>query len=96
MRCGVPAEVGGLMTARMTDDQLSEARDKARCKADDKAYDRLCRRYDAAEPLIGELCREGRQVFYINLRTRSGKMTGRIKEGPRGELISYLIRNRYV
>ncbi len=70
--------------------------DARRCKADDRAYDRLCKRMDAADPFIGELCREGRTVHYINLRRRDGTLTGRTKEGTRHDLIAYLLRNNYV
>lgn len=73
-----------------------DAQDVRRERADERAYARLSRRMDAAEPLIGELCKEGRQVFYINLKTRKGVPTGKILEGSRHDLIAYLLRNNYV
>ena len=55
------------------------------------------RRADEAEALIGELCKEGRRVFYINMKTAKGAFTGKIREfGSRFEASNYLIRNRYV
>jgi hypothetical protein len=57
--------------------------------------DIMGRREDAAAEMIGELCREGRPVHYINLRDRSGRLTGKTKEGSRHDLIGYLVRNRY-
>lgn len=67
-----------------------------RHRADERAIAILDRQIDAAERLIGTLCREGRTVLYINVQTRKGQPTGRTREGSRGDLIAYLIRNRYV
>jgi len=77
------------MTKPMNDEERFEARDRARWKAADKAYDKLCRRMDAAERLIGELCREGRQIFYIF------PVGGKYREGTRSELCAFLLRNNY-
>lgn len=60
-----------------------------RCKADDRAYDRLYRRMEAAEPLIRKLCRDGRTVYFINMRRRDDTMTGKAKEGSRHDLIAW-------
>lgn len=55
------------------------------------------RREKAAETLIGELCREGRTVYYVNLRTRDGQLTGKTKESASFfTLVDYLRRNRYI
>ena len=43
------------------------------------------------------LCREGKVVYYINLRDRNGRLTGKTKGSmSEGALIAYLIRNKYV
>lgn len=73
--------------------EILEARHLA---ADARHYDKLDRQIDAAELLIGELIREGKKVYYINILSRNGVPTGRTKEDTRSELISYLIRNKYV
>jgi hypothetical protein len=73
-----------------------DAREARRLKAEDRFLGRLERREAQAERLIGELCREGRAAFYINLRDRSGRLTGKTKEAAPGELIAYLLRNNYV
>lgn len=50
-----------------------------------------------AEPMVGELCREGATVYYINMMDRKGNYTGKTKESrSHYELVSYLIRNGYV
>lgn len=43
----------------------------------------------AAEPLIGELCREGKTIYYIN--TVKGT-----REGTKAELVDFLARNNYI
>ena len=78
------------MAARMTDDERMDARDRARCRAEAKAVDRLDRQLDAADRLIGELCRNGQPVLYV------WPAGGKYREGKRLELISHLIRNRYI
>ena len=84
------------MTARLPFEQLLENRHTTRMARDDRTVDRLERREREAEALIGELCKEGRQVFYINIKNGRGVNTGRIREGTRAELIAYLLRNGYV
>jgi hypothetical protein len=50
-----------------------------------------------AERLIGELVREGRDVYYINLMDTKGNLTGKVKESASFfELVDYLVRNGYV
>lgn len=78
------------MTKRMNDEDRFEARDRARWKAADKAYDKLCRRMDEAEKMIGELCREGRRVFYIF------PVGGNYREGAPSDLCAFLLRNHYI
>ncbi len=63
--------------------------DKRRERANDRYMDKL----DRADALIGELCRDGKAIFYINLRPLS---KGQTLEGKHHELTDYLIRNRYV
>ena len=58
-----------------------------------RADDRYAAKIDRAHALIGELCREGRAVYYINLRPLA---KGKTKEGDFVTLSEYLIRNRYV
>ena len=77
-----------------------DARQNARMKADDKFLTREERRGNEAERLVGELCREGKTVYYINIAKADGTLTGKTKEfaGPLGwgQAISYLTRNNYV
>lgn len=80
---------------RETDRHLTML-EKRRFAAEERAYDRLDRQLNEAAALIGELCKEGKQVFYINQRSKTGRPTGKIVEGTRAELINYLIRNHYV
>lgn len=84
------------MTARRTIEELLEGRQLRRMKQEDRFIEKMDRQTDTAEALIGEVCREGQPVFYINLTTRDGKMTGKTLEGKRADLVGYLIRNNYV
>jgi hypothetical protein len=79
--------------ARKTDDELAVGREIRRGKAEARAVDKLDAQLDAADALIGKLVREGRTVLYINLLPLH---RGKTLEGSRQELISYLIRNRYI
>ena len=46
---------------------------------------------------IGEIVRDGCEIYYINLLDRNGNFTGKIKEShSHTELTDYLIRNKYV
>ncbi|MGV0982348.1 MAG: hypothetical protein ACOYB0_08310 [Polynucleobacter sp.] len=75
----------------MTFDERLDAREARRIKAEARASDRMDKQFDAAEPMIGELCREGKTVYYV---TPPG---GRYREAAtRLDLIRFLIRNRYV
>jgi hypothetical protein len=73
----------------MSIDQSLDARMSRRLLAQDRALARLEKREAAADQMIGELCRNGRPVFYVF------PVGGKYREGTRAELISYLIRNRH-
>lgn len=77
-----------------------EARDRRRCKAEDRYLSRLEKREAAAERLVGELCRDGQTIHYINCRNAKGIPTGKTIEFPGfigfGQAVSFLIRNAYV
>jgi hypothetical protein len=62
-------------------------------KVDARRVDRYLKKLDAAAALVGELVRNGKTVFYINLRPFS---KGKTMEGTHHELVEFLIRNRYV
>ena len=80
-----------------TIDQRIDTLDRIRNRAEDRAFDRLCQQYDKAEQLIGEICRDGKTVYYINQRSRDGRPTGRTIEATNhATLVDYAIRNRYV
>ncbi|OCJ11481.1 hypothetical protein A6U87_27455 [Rhizobium sp. AC44/96] len=70
-------------------DQQLDARQTRRMKSERRFLERMERRELAAEAMIGELCREGRTVFY------AWPQGGKYREGSRGELVSFLTRNRY-
>lgn len=84
------------MTKRLDLDALLDNRQTRRMKEEDRFLARLEKREAAADALIGELIRDGKTVFYINLTTRNGNLTGKTREGARFELTDYLIRNHYV
>jgi hypothetical protein len=70
---------------------------KRRVAAEDRYLDKLDRLSNAAEPLIGQLMREGRTIFYVNIRSKVGALTGRTREfGTQVAASDYLIRNHYV
>jgi hypothetical protein len=83
-------------TPKVTDEQRMEGWQSRRLKAEDRFLGRLEKLEAAAEALVGELCREGVTVFYVNLKDRKGRFTGKTREGSLGDLIRYLIRNGYV
>jgi hypothetical protein len=77
-----------------TNEQHLETRAKRRVAAEDRYLDRLEARVEAAYHLIGTLCREGKTVYYINLRPMR---CGKIKESTSSALLcDYLLRNNYV
>lgn len=70
-----------------------DRKEARRIAADERALVRLDKQLAEADALIGIL---NSGTHYINIKTKQGVPTGRIKTGSRHDLISYLIRNRYV
>lgn len=71
--------------------------ERRRFAAEARAVDRIDQALDAADYLVGELCREGKTVHYINQRNAAGKPNGRIIEGTRLDLVGFILRNpRYL
>jgi len=80
-----------------TIEQELDTRELRRLRADDRHLAKLERLEPKCEPLIGELCRDGTTVYYVNLTNRAGRFTGKTKESAsHSELVDYLIRNHYV
>ena len=78
----------------MTPEERIESRDRSRCRADNRAYDRICKAHDDADALVGEF---SHGELYINVRSKTGKLTGAIRRFVhKSDAIDYLIRNRYV
>jgi hypothetical protein len=73
--------------AKQSFEAFLEGRDNRRAKNEARAYDRLDRQMDAAEAMIGQLSSGKLYVFPVG---------GKYREGTRQDLISFLIRNRYV
>lgn len=72
-------------------------RAKRRVAAEDRFFDKLDRLSNAAEALIGHLCREGKTIYYVNIRSKAGALTGRTREfGTNVAATDFLIRNHYV
>jgi hypothetical protein len=70
---------------------------RRRVAAEDRAMDRYDRLSVKADPLVGQLMREGKTVFYINICKTNGRLTGKTKEfGRHGDAVDYLMRNDYV
>jgi hypothetical protein len=81
--------------------RLLDSRHDRRMKREARDRDRVCTTLDrkerGAEPLVGELQGERGHRFYINVRSATGRLTGRIREFPRRhDAVAYLIRNNYV
>lgn len=68
-------------------DRMLDRREAARLRVDERAAERLEHREREAEKMIGEL-NSGKCYVY--------PAGGKYREGTRGELIRFLIRNRYV
>lgn len=66
-----------------------EVRQSRRMAAQDRFLGRIEARETQAEMMIGELCREGRAVYYV------WPQGGKYREGSRGDLIVFLLRNNY-
>lgn len=74
-----------------------EAKHTRRLKAEDRFLTRLEEKEAEALKLVGEVIRDGKPVFYINMRFSNGAFSGKTKEfSSPYEAVSYLIRNRYV
>ena len=86
------------MTNCKSDERRLEILEARHFAADDRYLDKMERGHGKVERsgLIGEIIRNGKTVYYINLSDRNGKMTGKTKEGDKFDLAQYLIRNRYV
>lgn len=74
----------------MNIDAMLNNRELRRAKAEDRWVEKMDRLYPLAESMIGELCREGKTVYYIY------PVGGRYREGNYFDLVNFLIRNRYV
>lgn len=72
-----------------TIEQQLDGRMNRRMASDDRLLARLEKREAAADAMIGELCKEGKQVFYVY------PVGGKYREGTRSELIAFLLRNNY-
>jgi hypothetical protein len=74
-----------------------ETRQLRRMRAEDRYLTRLERLEKLAEPLVGELCREGKTVYYVVQLDRNGRRTGKyIENTSQYALVDFLIRNKYV
>ena len=81
------------MTARKSWDEIMERKHITRMNRDDKTVDKIERLEAKALPLIGELCREGKTVYYVNCHPL---YKGKTREGTQADLLAFLIRNKYV
>lgn len=81
--------MGEAMTRRKTFEELLEGRASRRAKEEDRWATRMERRWKEAGEQIGELCRDGKTVFYVY------PVGGKYREGSRNELEDFLLRNRY-
>ncbi|MHC2876632.1 hypothetical protein ACUXLG_005675 [Ralstonia sp. 121560039-2] len=69
--------------------QHLEARQRRRLAAEHRFLCRMEKREAAAEKMIGELVRDGKEVLYV------WPQGGKYREGSHGELIAFLLRNNY-
>lgn len=76
--------------AKQSYEAFLDGRQSRRMKNEDIAIARGDRQYDAAIQMIGELCRDGKTVYYVF------PVGGRYREGTRADLVNFLIRNKYV
>jgi len=75
---------------KMTFEELIEAKHIAHFRREDKMLGKIEKLENKAEQMVGELMREGQTVYYI------WPAGGKYREGSRTDLISFLIRNKYV
>ncbi|HRQ48462.1 MAG TPA: hypothetical protein PK725_16020 [Rhodocyclaceae bacterium] len=73
----------------MDDHQQLEARQARRMAAEARFLEQREKREQAAEQMIGELCRDGKTVYYV------WPQGGKCREGSVSELIAFLLRNNY-
>lgn len=79
------------------DEVALEMRHNRRMKREARYEENLLRREAAAEKLVGEMMVDGKTVYYINIQSKSGKRTGKIKTFQKEyDAIRYLMRNAYV
>ena len=72
-----------------TIEQQLDGRMRRRMASDNRFLARIEKREAAADAMIGELCKDGKQAFYVY------PVGGKYREGTRSELIAFLIRNNY-
>ena len=65
-------------------EQILDTKQLRRMRSESKAIDRLEQQELAAKYYIGELCRDGRTVYYVNLP--------KYREGSYSTLVAYLAR----
>ena len=73
----------------MTEDRRIDNLERRHLAAEARWLAKQERLDQLAEPLIGELCRNGRTVYYVN--TLKGP-----REGDRPALVAFLARNNYI
>lgn len=74
-------------------ERIHAARQANQDRAAERQWTKACRqptRDEVFTRFLGQLNRDGKTVFYINLRN------GKTKEGNPSDLIDYLFRNSYV
>jgi len=77
-----------------TIEQDLDTRELRRLRYEDRYLVRLEKLEAKAEPLVGEVMREGKTVYYVNLLPLR---RGKVKESySHSELVDYLIRNKYI
>lgn len=69
--------------------QQLEGNQNRRMANEARFIDRISKREDDAHEMVGELCREGKPVFYVF------PQGGKYREGTRAELVAFLVRNNY-
>lgn len=77
------------MAKKLSDEEKMQSRIDARENRDYKAFEKMSARRDAAEPMIGELMRNGQIVYYVF------PVGGKYREDTRSNLIDFLVRNNY-
>lgn len=92
-----PIPLANTVGEDMDNERFLDMREKRRFAAEDRIIARLDLLEAKAEKLVGELIRGGTTVYYINVMTKTGNLTGKTKEFTRHyDAIEYLIRNHYV